>query len=364
MKYYVIAGEASGDLHAANLLKELKIIDSDARVRAWGGDRMIAEGAEVVKHIRDLAFMGFWEVIRNIRTIKKNIDWCRKDILEYQPDVLVLVDYPGFNLRIAEFAKSRGMKVVYYISPQVWAWKKNRVFTIKKVVDRMLVILPFEVGFYKEYNMPVDFVGHPLIDELSEFKSIGEDKHNNQPSIALLPGSRKQEISKILPEMMKVATDFKDYRFVIAAAPSLDLSIYESIKLQNNVEIVQGKTYEILASCEAALVTSGTATLEAAILDVPQVVCYKTSSFSYQLGKRLVKVPYISLVNLIMNRPIVTELVQQECNYRKMGQELRNILREENRRGLLEEYQLLRRKLGGKGASKKAADIVFETVKS
>jgi len=289
LKYYIISGEASGDLHASNLMKPLKAEDSHAEFRFWGGDLMQAVGGTLVKHYRDLAFMGFAEVVMNLRTILNNIKYCKKDLLEYAPDVLILVDYPGFNLRIAEFAKKNGITVHYYISPQIWAWKENRISKIKRDIDQMYVILPFEKGFYEDkHNFPVHFVGHPLLDAIANRKPINplkfakENGLNDKPIIALLPGSRKQEITKMLSVMLQMAPKFPDHQFVIAGAPSQELSFYMTFLKDENVAIVENKTYDLLSVSSAALVTSGTATLETALFKIPEVVCYKGNEISYQ----------------------------------------------------------------------------------
>jgi lipid-A-disaccharide synthase len=370
MKYYIIAGEASGDLHGSNLLREIKKIDCDFDFRCWGGDLMQLQGAKIVKHYKDLAFMGFTEVLMNLRTIFKNIDWCKQDILEYKPDVLILVDYPGFNLRIAEFAKQNGIKVVYYISPQVWAWKQSRVYKIKKVVDRMLTILPFEKDFYKQFNYNVDFVGHPLIDAIASFEIekkktfsdfTSEHKLNEKPIIALLPGSRSQEIKTMLPVMIDAAEKFNDYQIVIAAAPSQPVTFYKSITGSRKIGIVQSQTYHLLSHASSALVTSGTATLETALFNVPQVVCYKGGKISYFIARQLIKVKYISLVNLIMNAPVVTELIQDDMSANRVGSELEKIIISDGANRLRNQYHILKTKLGGTGASAKAASIVVKT---
>lgn len=364
MKYYIIAGEASGDLHASNLMKALKQKDENAEFRFWGGDLMEKQGGTLVKHYRDLAFMGFLEVVQNLGTILNNIKFCKKDIQENKPDVLILVDYPGFNLRIAKFAKELGIKVVYYISPQLWAWKEGRVETIKKYVDEMLVILPFEKDFYRKHQVDAHFVGHPLLDaieglpliDIQEFKK--ENNLNNKEIIALLPGSRKQEISKMLELMLSVRKDFKDYQFVIAGAPSLDKNFYEQF-VDADVHFVSNRTYDLLRCSKAALVTSGTATLETALLNIPEVVCYKGSRISYEIGKRLIRnIKYISLVNLIMYKEVVTELIQNELNTKNLIQELNKILNTEKRTQVLTDYEVLRTKLGGSGASQNAAEII------
>ncbi|MDZ7741710.1 MAG: lipid-A-disaccharide synthase [Bacteroidota bacterium] len=368
MKYYIIAGEASGDLHASNLIKEIKKADARADFRAWGGDRMQEQGAVIVKHYRDLAFMGFVEVAANIRTIAKNIRFCKKDIREYQPDVLILVDYPGFNLRIAKFAHENKLKVFYYISPQVWAWKKGRVKTIRKVVDKMMVILPFEEAFYKKYDYPVDFVGHPLLDAIAEYSFLDRQdfiRQNNldgRPLVALLPGSRKQEISQMLKVMLKMIPLFRDHQFVIAAAPSVDHSFYRRIIGETDARILENQTYNLLNNAEAALVTSGTATLETALMEVPEVVCYKGNPISYLIARRIVDVKYISLVNLIADKQLVTELIQGSFNVRNLKDELKSLLYDNNRReSLITEYKALKDKLGGEGASANAARIITKS---
>lgn len=366
MNYYIIAGEASGDLHASNLMKELKVLDVDARFRCWGGDLMKAQGADLVKHYEDLAFMGFTEVVMNLRTILNNIDFCKKDILEHRPNVLILVDYPGFNLRIAEFAKQNNIKVFYYISPQVWAWKQSRVHKIKKIVDKMFVILPFEKEFYKGFNYDVDFVGHPLLDAVANYSEISNKLtvDTNKPIIALLPGSRKQEIKTMLPLMLSMVNYYKNYCFVIAGAPSQNKEFYEQFINDSNVKIVFNETYQLLQKSHAALVTSGTATLETALFGVPEVVCYKGGAISFAIAKQLVKVDYIALVNLIMKKEIVKELIQNELNENNLKTELDKLLQPATRNEMLSNYAELKTKLGGVGASKKAAKLMMEYLKS
>lgn len=360
MKYYIIAGEASGDLHASNLMKELKVLDPNAVFRCWGGNLMRSQGGNIVKHYRDLAFMGFTEVLMNLRTIFDNIKFCKKDILEHKPDVLILVDYPGFNLRIAEFAKAEGIKVFYYISPQIWAWKQSRVHKIKQVVDKMFVILPFEKEFYQRFDYPVDFVGHPLLDAVANYAaqpstlSVQTDK----PIIALLPGSRKQEINTMLPIMLTLVKQYPNYQFVIAAAPSQGKEFYQTFIGGSDVQLVFDQTYQLLQKAEAALVTSGTATLETALFGVPEVVCYKGGAISYTIAKQLVKVKYISLVNLIMDEEIVKELIQNELNEKNIKQELDKLLDPETRIKMLMQYSKLKAKLAGSGASKKTAELM------
>jgi len=371
MKYYIIAGEASGDLHASNLIKEIKIKDAHADFRAWGGDLLEKQGATLVKHYRDLAFMGFAEVLLNLRTIISNISFCKKDIVQYQPDVIILVDYPGFNLRIAEFAKKNGFKVVYYISPQVWAWKKSRVHTIKRVVDKMLVILPFEKDFYKKYNVEVEFVGHPLLDVLQDKASCEKDeflKKNSlprKPIVALLPGSRTQEVQKMLEQMLKVPNHFPEYQFVVAGVDTISESVYTEILKNSSAKVVLNQTYDLLHFADAALVTSGTATLETALLAVPEVVCYKGNRLSYEIAKRIIDVKYISLVNLIMDRLVVKELIQSELNENNLTSELGLLLHDKATiQRLKNDYSELKNKLGISGASSQAAKIILDLINS
>lgn len=366
MKYYIIAGEASGDLHGANLIASLKKKDTRAKIRAWGGNLMKKQGATLVKHYRDLAFMGFVEVLLHLRTILKNLSFCKKDILKYKPDAIILIDYPGFNLKIAKFAHKHNIKVYYYISPQVWAWKKRRVYTIKEVVDKMLVILPFEKDFYDDYRVDAHFVGHPLLDELSKVRYINRSNFARQNKldpkkeiIALLPGSRKQEVTRMLGIMMKVMDKFPEYQFVIGCAPSLPESFYRELVGNENVHLVFNKTYQLLQVASAALVTSGTATLETALFYVPEVVCYKGNKISYLIAKNLVKVKYISLVNLIMDKPVLKELIQNDLTPKNIEDELNDLLtNHKKQRQLLEDYEDLRCKLGNAGASNNAATII------
>jgi len=365
MKYYIIAGEASGDLHGSNLMKALKNKDPQAEIRFWGGDLMKAQGGTLVKHYRDLAFMGFLEVAMNLRTILNNIKFCKEDIRNHKPDILILIDYPGFNLRIARFAKELGIKVVYYISPQLWAWKEGRVEIIKKYVDEMMVILPFEEDFYKKHGVHSHFVGHPLLDAIGSLNDISieefkkENNLNEKEIIALLPGSRKQEVEKMLEIMLSVRPHFKNYQFVIAGAPSLPKEFYQKY-VDDNVHFVSNRTYDLLRCSKAALVTSGTATLETALLNVPEVVCYRGSKISYAIAKRLVKnIKYISLVNLIMDREVVKELIQTDLNTKNLVEELNKMIEGEKRDQVLADYSLLREKLGGKGASEKAAEVIL-----
>lgn len=369
MKYYLIAGEASGDLHGSNLMAALKNADPKAEFRFWGGDLMQAEGGTLVKHYKELAFMGFVEVLFNLRTILRNIAFCKKDIETYSPDVIVFIDYPGFNLRIAKWAKQRGIPTHYYISPQIWAWKEGRIKAIKRDVDAMYVILPFEKGFYEnKHGFPVHFVGHPLIDAISKLQQVDpanfrkEHQLDDRPIIALLPGSRKQEIVKMLKIMLSVTANFKEYQFVIAGAPSQEASLYQEFTNQSNVHLILNRTYDLLSLSTAALVTSGTATLETALFKVPQVVCYKGSRISYEIAKRVIKLKYISLVNLILDKPAVTELIQTELNHKRLLEELRQILDDYHRAVLFLDYYDLENKLGGRGASEKTAQLIVEAL--
>jgi len=364
MKYYIIAGEASGDLHGSNLIKEIKKLDPTASIKAWGGDLMQQAGASLVKHYRDLAFMGFLEVIKNLPTILQNIRFCKQDIEAWQPDVLVLVDYPGFNLRIAEWAKKNGFKVVYYIAPQVWAWKENRVKKMKLFIDKMFCILPFEKDYFKnKWNWEVTYVGHPLLRVIESFKSTTPLVTDNKKVIALLPGSRKQEIIKMLPIMLSVTPHFPGYTFMVAQAPGQDAPFYNRFLMgYSNVTLIKNSTYDLLTIADAALVTSGTATLETALFKVPEVVCYKTSKFSYQIAKRLVKIKFISLVNLIMDKEIVKEIIQENLTEQHLTNALRNITENElHRKEVMNNYESLHALLaagGGDASAKVAKEIV------
>jgi lipid-A-disaccharide synthase len=370
MKYYIIAGEASGDLHGSNLMKELIVQDPDASFRFWGGDLMKSVGGQMVKHYQDLAFMGFVEVLFNLRTIYKNIVLCKKDIQEFDPDVIVFLDYPGFNLRIAKWAKKNNYKTHYYISPQIWAWKEGRINRIKRDVDAMYVILPFEKDFYeKKHQFPVHFVGHPLIDAIANKSQVNPKEFRNEngldqrPIIAILPGSRKQEINKMLKVMISIVKGYPDYQFVIAGAPGQEPELYQPFIKQKNVALLHNKTYDLLSLSYAALVTSGTATLETALFKVPQVVCYKGSRISYEIAKRVINLKFISLVNLILDREVVTELIQNKFNRKALKKELDRILDDYHRAILFLDYYDLEVKLGGKGASKKVAKSIFEAIK-
>ncbi|MGZ5134535.1 MAG: lipid-A-disaccharide synthase [Flavitalea sp.] len=369
MRYYLIAGEASGDLHGSNLIKELKKLDEQASVRCWGGDLMQEAGAELVKHYRNLAFMGFVEVIMNLGTIMKNLRFCKDDILRFNPDALILIDYPGFNLRIAEWAKLHGIRVIYYISPQVWAWKESRVKTIKASVDKMLVILPFEEEFYRKRDLKVEYVGHPLVEVIDKEKmkasgiNPASDSPLNQKNIiAILPGSRKQEVEKKLPVMLAASRNFPDHHFIVAKASSLEDSFYgELMSPYPKVRSVRNNTYALLMQAKAALVTSGTATLETALFGVPQVVCYKGNNISYQIAKRLVTIKYISLVNLIMDKQVVTELIQNDLTVENVNRELYKLIHDQKvLKVMKQEYDALWKLLseGGHASAKAARSIV------
>jgi len=382
MKYYIIAGEASGDLHGSNLIKQLKEQDTQADFRCWGGDLMQAAGGHIVRHYKDLAFMGFVEVLTNLRTIFRNLDFCKQDILEYRPDALILIDYPGFNLRIAKWAHTQRLagtptqnaptpgsqaaprlRIIYYISPQVWAWKENRVKQIRATVDKMLVILPFEKEFYKKWNYEVEYVGHPLVEVIDGYHApAGAIPAFEKPIVALLPGSRKQEILKKLPVMLEVSKAFPGYQFVVAQAPGQDQSFYnELLAPYPGVAAVSNQTYPLLQRAYAACVTSGTATLETALFGVPEVVCYKGSAISYHIARRLIKVKYISLVNLIMDKPVVKELIQDDLTPANLRRELESILdNPDRRRQLTHDYQALKTLLsqGGHASANAARSIL------
>jgi lipid-A-disaccharide synthase len=368
MKYYLIAGEPSGDLQASYLVKEIAQIDQKAEFRGFGGDLMEAQGTRIVKHYQELAFMGVEQVLLNIRTIFKNISFCKADIQMYQPDVLILVDYPGFNLKMAKWAKANNITVYYYISPKIWAWNQKRVHQIKKIIDQMFVILPFEEDFYQQFNYPVDFVGHPLLDTINDREAIGFEAFcathqlNKKPIIALLPGSRKQEISAMLQRMLTVVDQFPDYQFVIAGAPSQSLAYYHQF-IDTDISIIENKTYDLLQNSTAALVVSGTATLETALFKVPQVVCYQTGWLFYHLAKLVIQTRFISLVNLIMDKEVVKELIQNEFTTTNLKDELTKITTGDARANMLTDYETLHQKLGGIGASKRAAALIVGYLK-
>lgn len=371
MKYYIIAGEASGDLHGSGLMKELKRIDPAARFRFWGGDLMVQAGGILVKHIRETSYMGFQEVFFNLRSIYANMMFCKRDISQYNPDALILIDYPGFNLRMARFAKKEGIRVFYYISPKVWAWNQSRVQMIKKYVDHMLTIFPFETEFYEKFGYKVDYVGNPLMDPLEYHSRVEEgpiefnrkNKLSGKPVVSILPGSRIQEIKKSLPVMLSVTGYFQDYQFVIAGAPSIDSKVY-STYTKNDIPVLSNQTYSILHNSSAAMIVSGTATLEAALLGVPLVVCYRGSFLSYHIAKRFIKVKYISLVNLIMGREVVKELIQDEFNTRNLKYQLERLLADAGiRKKMMDDLDDLRQLVGGAGASARAAGKIFRYLK-
>ncbi len=373
MKYYVLAGEASGDLHASNLIKEISLIDPEAQFRGFGGELMEQAGMTVLKHYRDLAFMGIVPVILNIRTIQRNFRFCEQDMLAFQPDVLILVDYPGFNLRMAKFAKAHGIRTFYYISPKVWAWKEQRVHKVIASVDELFTILPFETEFYRKYNFPVNYVGNPLLDAILEKKSdpdfsrfFSENKLTDKPILAVLPGSRKGEISVLLPTMLEAAAQFPEYQCVIAGAPNMGIEYYQPFMKESQVPVIWGKTYDILVHSRAAIVSSGTATLETAILNVPQVVVYQLTPnwlFIF-LKKFFLKTRWVSLVNIILGREAVVELIQADFTLKKVIRELNKILHDpENEKRMLADYHDMMIKLGEPGASKRAAGLMVGKLK-
>jgi lipid-A-disaccharide synthase len=372
MRYYIIAGEASGDLHGSNLIKALRAKDNQAEIWAWGGDMMEQAGARIRKHYRDLAFMGFLEVVKNLKTILRNMAFCKQDVTDFQPDVVIFVDYPGFNLRMAKWAKLHDFKTFYYISPQIWAWHSSRVHGIKATVDRMFCIIPFEKDFYKKYDYDVDYVGHPLLDVVDAHVSKPNFRAfyglDERPIIAVLAGSRRQEIDKMLRLMLSVVPHFKQYQFVIAGAPSLPIDFYENIlkigqntegplSPQNDIKIIRNQTYDLLSNAAFALVKSGTSTLETALFDVPQVVCYKGSNLSYSIAKRVVQVKYISLVNLIADEPIVKELIQKDLTEENLVQALTETI--DNQLVIKKKYKILRGLLGNNGAAEKTAELML-----
>jgi len=367
MNYYIIAGEASGDLHGSNLMRALKNHDPDASFRCWGGDLMQRAGGKLVRHYRELAFMGFWEVLVNLRTILKNLTFCETDILKSKPDVLILIDYPGFNLRMARFAKKHGIPVFYYISPQLWAWKSSRVRIVRECVSRMFVILPFEQEFYRKFDYQVDFVGHPLLDVIPDDRQstdrslfLRRNHLSDKPIIALLPGSRKQEVNAMLRRMTQVIPSFTEFQFVVAGAPSVGRELYHQVLSDTSVSVIFDQTHDLLSLSEAALVTSGTATLEAALLGTPEVVCYRGSALSFWIARRIVHVPFISLVNLIMERDVVKELIQHQLTHGNLVVELKRILEPATKQRIRKDFNELAQKLGGAGASKRTAGLMIQ----
>lgn len=364
MKYYLIAGERSGDMHAANLMRGLAQQDPQATFRYYGGDAMRAVGGELVRHYQDMNFMGIWEVIKNLGKIKRFLRECQADLLAFQPDVLILVDYAGFNMRMAKFAKQNGLRTFYYISPKIWAWNTGRAQNIKRWVDKMFVIFPFEVDFYKQFHYQVDYVGNPLWDAIQQHHPLPDFKAKHQlderPIVALLPGSRPQEVQKMLPMMLSVRAQFPQHQFVVAGVSNLSTQMYEIVQNTPDVKMILEETYDLLLHSEVAVVTSGTATLETALFNVPQVVGYRTSFLTYKLGRALIKVSYLSLVNLVMDKPVVKELIQSECNPQQLAEELRHIMTGGAKRAaVLADYAALRAKMGSAGASEKAAQLMW-----
>lgn len=375
MKHYIIAGEASGDLHGSNLMKGLKKVDANAEFRFWGGDLMQAEGGTLVKHYKDTAVIGFWEVLKQLRTITRNIRSCKEDVLAYKPDVLILIDYPGFNFRIAKFIHDKGnIPVFYYIAPKVWAWKESRVKRLQKDVDKLFIIFPFEIEYFKRWGIDACYQGNPLIDSIGERLSTkstfeeftAKNQLPNKPIVALLAGSRKQEVAYIVPRVKKLVAEFPSHQFVLAAAPSLDKEFYSKyISPSDNIAVVYNQTYDTLMQADAAIVASGTATLETALLNTPQVVCYGGSEISYQIGKRLVKVKYISLVNLIKDKPVVKELIQHGMSFGNMKAELNALLFDKEYRNIqLKEYAEIRTMLGEQGSSERVAKAMVEELQN
>lgn len=368
MRYYLIAGETSGDLHGANLIKALKNEDHNATFRIVGGDSMAeASGETPLIHCADMAFMGFVEVIKNLGTIKRNLDIVKKDLKQRLPDSLILIDFPGFNLKVAAFAKKLGIKVCYYISPKIWAWNQGRVHKIKKVVDHMFCILPFEVDFYKKYNYKVDYIGNPLLDAIDAYTFnphfVSDNQLNERPIIALLPGSRKMEIEMLLPEMVDLYYLFPAHQFVVAGAPNFEENFYKRYVGGLPIKVVFNQTYDLLKNADAAVVTSGTATLETGILRVPQVVVYRANKLTVWIARLVIKVRFISLVNLINNFLSVRELIQEDCNTRTIADELDELINsKEHRESVLENYDILNQKLGTAGASQKAAKLIVQYI--
>ncbi len=362
MKYFIISGESSGDMHASNLLHHLKTFDSTAEVMGWGGDKMESEGCKIVKHYRELAFMGFTEVLKHLPEILRNFTLCKSQIQEFKPNVVILVDFPGFNLRMAKWLKENAFTVIYYISPQVWAWKESRVDQVRKFVDRMYVILPFEKPFYAQRGIDVEYNGHPLIDEIEKYRFQEKNHASSKKIIAILPGSRKQEVLKILPEMLKVCNHFPEWQFVISAVPHIDVNLYNKMIHAPNIKVQAGQVYSLLSNAHAAIVTSGTATLETALFKVPEVVCFKGSALSFWLAKKLIKVKYISLVNLILDGKAVDELIQNDLNEQNLITSLHKLLDAQHRELLLQQYDELISVLGGNGASEKSAKSIVHFV--
>lgn len=373
MKYYIIAGELSGDKHASLLMKYIKQYDTKAEFRGFGGDNMKSEGLQIVKHINDLAFMGFVEVATHLKEVLGNIRLCKKDIMSFRPDCMIFVDYPGFNLRIAKFTHSKGIKNFYYISPQVWAWKKGRIKTMHRILDKLYVILPFEKPFYATHDMQVEYFGNPLLDEIASFKDNLRDKEEflkeynlgDKPIIAILPGSRKQEIKKMLPVQSVIADKYPQFDFVVACVDSFSEEYYRSLIHSNNIHLVFNRTYDILNVAHSGLITSGTATLETALFDVVQCVCYKASKLSYLIATYIVKIKYISLVNIILKREVVKELLQNLWNAEALDNEFRKITFDEDYRHRIKaDYAMLRSQLGNAGSSNQVAKSIVMQIQN
>ncbi len=372
MKYYIVAGEASGDLHGAGLIRELRKLDREAVFRVWGGDRMKEEGGELVKHYGEMAYMGFFDVLFHMGTIRKNLARCRRDLRNFMPDVVILIDYAGFNFRIAKYARAIGLRVFYYISPKVWAWNKKRIEKVRALVDKMFVILPFEVDFYRDHGIEVEYAGNPVLDAVTghkiRYQDFGEFTRIHglpgKPVIALLPGSRFQEIKRCLPEMIAATERFKDHQLVVAGTSSVPSGFYHRYMRGKKIPVLFGKTYELLRHSRAAAVTSGTATLETALLNVPQVVCYKPGSLSYFLFRPFVHIRFFSLVNLIADKEVVKEFLQFNLS-RRMEPELDRILFDEGYRSrMLEQYRILRKTLGESGVSARVAGRIYKELTS
>ena len=366
MRYYLIAGEASGDIYGSQLIEEIQILDPNSEIRFWGGDLMRSKSDNLVKHYKETSVMGFFEVLKHLFKILKNINYCKNDILKFKPDKIIYIDYPGFNLRICKWAKEKGFINHYYISPQIWAWKENRINAIKRNIDHMHVILPFEKNYYKnKHDFEVHYAGHPLVNYINKFKSENDffDKNNidkNQPIIALLPGSRLQEIKKVLPVFLSIVNIFKSYQFVIGGVESIDKEKYDELIKNKNVKVIFNQTYNLLANANAAIVTSGTASLEAAVFRVPQVVCYKTSTITYFIGKMLVNIKYISLMNLILNNKVVDELVQGELNSKNLKNSINKILKQDSKSEMIKSYNHLISMLYSENPSRKTAELIIE----
>ncbi|GIV38334.1 MAG: lipid-A-disaccharide synthase [Thermonema sp.] len=365
MKYFIIAGEKSGDLHASNLIKELRLIDPQAHIRAWGGELMQAAGAELLRHYNDMAFMGFWEVVKNLATIRRFLKECKQQIQDFRPDAVILVDYGGFNMKVAEFCRHAGFRTFYYISPKVWAWNTRRAYKIKRLIDHMFVIFPFEKDFFARFGYEVDYVGNPIMDAIAAYQKDEHflERHQldaTRPIIALLPGSRRQELKLLLPEMMAVSRRFPAYQFVVAGISHLPKEWYAACENTPQVRIVYDATYDLLSHAHAAIVTSGTATLETALFGVPEVVVYKAGWLNYRIAKAVAKVNHISLVNIVMGREVVPELIQKACKPDTISRHLQQIVEGPRRQQMLDDYAALRRLLGEPGASKRTAALIWQ----